>query len=670
MADFTYPGPAARRGPARRLATFTNWAGAVVSLALVAGVGVWGVKLILRDVSGVPVVLAAEGPMRVAPENPGGESADHQGLSVNDVAGNGIASDPADRLTLAPRPLELAAEDVALGLPDPDAQAALAAVPVARAGVTLGALDGDLFDLDDSGGVAPPGQTLVSLTVDGADIIEDATDTGNETAEPSAEDAEGAAINDAIAAALSDAIPREIAGVARSLRPQLRPGGLQRTVSLAPLTPPTSETLEIDPETLAAGTRLAQLGAFDSADTARGEWRRLEARFADYMDGKDRVIERATSGGRVFYRLRVHGFDGVSESRRILRRAGVRKCRLHSGGRAVSRPCGAAILGCTGPVLTPQERDFFRDSNPFGFILFARNLNSVDQIRALCDALRDCVGREAPILVDQEGGRVQRLRPPLAREWPAPLDHVARHGAQAGRAMYLRYRIIAAELRGLGIDGNCAPMLDVARPQTHAFLRNRCYGETLEQVVEIGCAVAQAHLDGGVLPVVKHMPGHGLAQLDSHLALPRITADATTLHATDFAAFRPFSQMPLGMTAHLVYDAFDPLPATISPRMMQMIRTDIGFSGLIMTDDISMEALQGTVPERGAAALAAGCDVVLHCNGRLEEMRPLVDRIGTFNDAADARAQAALQVRRAAPEVDIHDLAAQLEALPRERADD
>ncbi len=578
MADFTYSGPASRRGPTRRLATFTNWAGAAVSLALVAGVGVWGVKLILRDVSGVPVVLAAEGPMRVAPENPGGESADHQGLSVNDVAGNGIASDPADRLTLAPRPLELAAEDVALGLPDPEEQAALADVPVAPAAVTLGALDGDPFDLDDSGDVAPSGQTLVSLTVDGADITEDDTDTGNETEEPSAEDAEGAAINDAIAAALSDAIPREIAGVARSLRPQLRPGGLQRTVSLAPLMPPASETLEIDPESLTAGTRLAQLGAFDSADTARGEWRRLEARFSDYMEGKDRVIERATSGGRVFYRLRVHGFDSVSEFPPVLRRAGVRKCRLHSGGRPVSRRCGAAILGCDGLVLTPQERDFFRDSNPFGFILFARNVDSADQIRALCDALRNCVGREAPIFVDQEGGRVQRLRPPLAREWPAPLDHVARHGAHAGRAMYLRYRIIAAELRGLGIDGNCAPMLDVARPRTHAFLRNRCYGETLEQVVEIGCAVAQAHLDGGVLPVLKHMPGHGLAQLDSHLALPRITADATTLQATDFAAFRPFSQMPLGMTAHLVYDAFDPLPATVSPRMIQMIRTDLCFS--------------------------------------------------------------------------------------------
>lgn len=331
---------------------------------------------------------------------------------------------------------------------------------------------------------------------------------------------------------------------------------------------------------------------------------------------------------------------------------------------------GAAILGCAGTALSGAERRFYADVNPFGFILFNRNLDTADQIRALTGDLRDCVGWNAPVFIDQEGGRVQRLRPPLARDWPAPLDHVAQHGAHAGRAMYLRHRIISAEMLALGIDANCAPMLDVARPETHRFLRNRCYGTTLAQVIEIGRAVAQGHLDGGVLPVIKHIPGHGLAQMDSHLDLPRITADAATLQAVDFAAFKPFSDLPMGMTAHLVYKVYDDQPATVSPRMMAMIRDELGFGGLIMTDDISMQALSGTVPERGLASLAAGCDLVLHCNGDMDEMLPLMRRIGGVSDAGQARAEAALNARQTAPEVDIADLSAQLEALPQERADD
>ncbi len=307
----------------------------------------------------------------------------------------------------------------------------------------------------------------------------------------------------------------------------------------------------------------------------------------------------------------------------------------------MSAPFGAAILGCEGLTLSGAEKRFFRDVNPFGFILFNRNLDAADQIRALTADLRDSVGWHAPIFIDQEGGRVQRLRPPLAREWPAPLDHVARYGTHAGRAMYLRYRIIAAELLSLGIDGNCAPMLDVARPETHRFLRNRCYGSTVAKVVEVGRAVAQAHLDGGVLPVVKHMPGHGLAQLDSHHDLPRITADAATLEEVDFAAFKPFSDLPLGMTAHLVYDAYDTQPATVSARMMRMIREEMGFEGLIMTDDISMQALSGTIPERGVASLEAGCDLILHCNGDMSEMLPLMRFIGELPDAVQKRAEAA-----------------------------
>ncbi|APZ54476.1 glycoside hydrolase family 3 N-terminal domain-containing protein [Salipiger abyssi] len=329
---------------------------------------------------------------------------------------------------------------------------------------------------------------------------------------------------------------------------------------------------------------------------------------------------------------------------------------------------GAAILAPLGRQLSGEERRFFRDSNPFGFILFARNLDTADQIRALTADLRDSVGRDAPVFIDQEGGRVQRLRPPLATDWLPPLDDAARFGAHAPRAMFLRYAIIAAELRALGIDGNCAPMLDVARPETHAFLRNRCYGETPERVAEIGRAVAEAHLQGGVLPVIKHLPGHGLARLDSHLDLPRISAPRAELDAVDFAAFRPFHDLPLGMTAHLVFEGLNTRPATIDRAMIALIREEIGFAGFLMTDDISMQALSGSVAERGAAALAAGCDCVLHCNGEMTEMAPLMAGAGEMSEAAQARAEAALAARRPAPELDIAALSAEREALLPERA--
>ncbi|SIS87727.1 beta-N-acetylhexosaminidase [Roseivivax lentus] len=329
---------------------------------------------------------------------------------------------------------------------------------------------------------------------------------------------------------------------------------------------------------------------------------------------------------------------------------------------------GAAILAPLGLRLSAAERAFFGKENPFGFILFARNVEAQDQLLALTSELRDSVGRDAPIFIDQEGGRVQRLRAPLATDWEAPLDFAARYGNVAREAMYLRYRIIAAELRACGIDGNCAPMLDVARSETHRFLKNRCYGSDLPRVLDLGRAVAKAHLDGGVLPVMKHMPGHGLARLDSHLDLPRIAAPATTLMETDFAAFKPFSDLPLGMTAHLVFTEYDDRPATVSPRMIRLIRDEIGFGGLLMTDDISMEALSGSIAERGAASLAAGCDVVLHCNGEMAEMAPLMEAIGEMTSEAYVRAVAALTAREAPDSVDIAGLRAKLDALSPERA--
>ena len=267
---------------------------------------------------------------------------------------------------------------------------------------------------------------------------------------------------------------------------------------------------------------------------------------------------------------------------------------------------GATILDAEGLRLTSDETAFFRDVNPFGFILFARNLDTSDQIRALCGDFRDAVGRDAPITIDQEGGRVQRLRPPLARQWQPPLDHATAAGEGAARAMYLRYRLIAHELHGLGIDSNCAPMVDIAGATTHEFLKNRCYGSDAETVALLGRSVADGLLDGGVLPVLKHIPGHGRATLDSHYDLPHVATPADDLGQTDFAPFRALNDLPLGMTAHLVYDAIDPDPATLSPGMIHLIRTEIGFSGLIMTDDISMKALQGDLAALSRRAIARG----------------------------------------------------------------
>ena len=316
---------------------------------------------------------------------------------------------------------------------------------------------------------------------------------------------------------------------------------------------------------------------------------------------------------------------------------------MHSGGHKVSR-FGATILDAEGLRLTADERAFFRDANPFGFILFARNIDTPDQVRALCGELREVVGREALITIDQEGGRVQRLRGPQWREWMPPLEQVEA-AALPAEAMYWRYRIIASELHALGIDSNCAPLVDVAGADTHPFLKNRCYGTEAEAVAEIGRAVADGLLDGGVLPVVKHMPGHGRAMVDSHLDLPVVDADTEDLSDTDFAPFRALNDLPLGMTAHVVYSRLDDAPATTSAQIMDMIRRDIGFDGLIMTDDISMKALSGSLAEITRDALRAGCDVVLHCNGTLEARAQTAAAAGELSDVAQARAEIALAAR-------------------------
>lgn len=327
----------------------------------------------------------------------------------------------------------------------------------------------------------------------------------------------------------------------------------------------------------------------------------------------------------------------------------------------MSRFC-AAIFGCDGLRLTTEEKVFFRDVQPFGFILFARNIDSADQVRALSDELRSCVDHHAPILIDQEGGRVQRIRAPLVTEWMPPLEEVQKAGSNAARAMYLRYRIIAHELMALGIDANCAPMVDVARPDTHPFLRNRCYGEDPQQIIEIGRAVAEGLWDGGVFPVIKHMPGHGLAVVDSHKDLPRVSVPKAQLEG-DFTPFKALNNLPMGMTAHIVFEDMDDAPATTSPKMMQFMRDEIGFDGLIMTDDIDMQALSGSVDQRAAAAIAAGCDAVLHCNGTLADRQAVAAAIGEMSEAGQRRAEAVLSARREPVPVDIEALAEEFKAF-------
>ncbi|MGY6548817.1 MAG: beta-N-acetylhexosaminidase [Roseinatronobacter sp.] len=307
----------------------------------------------------------------------------------------------------------------------------------------------------------------------------------------------------------------------------------------------------------------------------------------------------------------------------------------------------AVIFGCAGTRLGPEERALFAQSQPWGAILFARNIDTPDQVRALTSDLRAAVGRDLPILIDQEGGRVARMRGPHWRHWLPALDQCAR-AVDPVAAMALRARLIAQELRAVGIDVNCAPLADIATPATHPILRNRCYGETLGQVTAHARATADGLLAGGVLPVLKHIPGHGRAALDSHLDLPVITAEQSDLQATDFAAFAALRDLPIGMTAHLVFRDIDPdRPATLSPSMIALIRDEIGFDGLLMTDDISMQALTGPVTERAERALAAGCDLVLHCNGKLAEMQDLAACCPQLEGPAQLRSDRALARRPA-----------------------
>ena len=291
----------------------------------------------------------------------------------------------------------------------------------------------------------------------------------------------------------------------------------------------------------------------------------------------------------------------------------------------------AAIYGCSGPELTAAERAFFAETRPWGFILFRRNVESPDQVRALVAALRDSIDApDAPVLIDQEGGRVQRLGPPHWPKYP-PGDAYLQAAGDVDTARDLvrqGARLMAHDLQALGINVDCVPVLDVPVPGAHDIIGDRAYARDPETVARLGRAAAEGLLAGGVLPVIKHMPGHGRAFADSHHDLPVVHADLATLAAWDFVPFRALSDMPMAMTAHVV--------------AIRLMRRDLGFSGLIVTDDLSMKALSGTLTERAGAALKAGCDVVLHCNGDLEEMKQVAAGTGKLKGKAAKRAAAAL----------------------------
>jgi len=308
----------------------------------------------------------------------------------------------------------------------------------------------------------------------------------------------------------------------------------------------------------------------------------------------------------------------------------------------------ALIVGVAGKVLGNEETAFLRGERPWGFILFSRNIGEADQVRDLIAALRDCVGRPgAPVFVDQEGGRVQRLRPPLAPSYPpaAALGALYGRDRQAGlRAAWLMSRLHAFDLASLGFNADCLPVLDVPVEGAHDVIGDRAYGGDPETVAVLGRAAAEGLLAGGVLPVIKHIPGHGRAGADSHLSLPRVDAALADLRRHDFAPFRALNDMPMAMTAHVVYAAIDSQhPATTSRRVIdEVIRGEIGFDGLLMSDDVSMQALSGDFAARTDAILAAGCDVVLHCNGVMDEMRAVAERAPVLSGKARERAERAV----------------------------
>ena len=329
----------------------------------------------------------------------------------------------------------------------------------------------------------------------------------------------------------------------------------------------------------------------------------------------------------------------------------------------------AFITGVSGPELTAAEREFIRSERPWGFILFKRNIETPAQVILLVRELREAIGNpDAPVLIDQEGGRVQRLGPP---HWPVYppgavfgvlYDIDPELGLTAAR---LSARLMAADLIELGVTVDCLPLADVPVAGADAVIGNRAYGTEPGKVAAIARAVTDGLEQGGILPVLKHIPGHGRATADTHFRLPEVDTSKAELERTDFAAFQPLADLPMAMTAHVVFSALDPAqPATTSATIIrQVIRGMIGFQGLLMSDDVSMNALAGSIAERTRAIIAAGCDMVLHCNGDLGEMRAVAAETPELSGRALERANRALASRRAPQAFDRVAARAELDAL-------
>lgn len=310
----------------------------------------------------------------------------------------------------------------------------------------------------------------------------------------------------------------------------------------------------------------------------------------------------------------------------------------------------AAIYGCSGISLTEDEQSFFKQHNPLGLILFSRNIETPEQTKALIEQFKSTILHDSPlILIDQEGGRVARLKPPHWPDYPSAgtFAQLAKENlAQAKQATYDNYACIAQDLTNLGINVDCAPSLDLLIPDADDIIGDRALGEKPEQVTVLAKEICRALMDHGVLPVIKHIPGHGRADVDSHLSLPVVHESLDILSTTDFVPFRELNNTTLAMTAHITYTDIDPqYCATLSPKVINIIRQDIGFSGLLMTDDLSMKALSGSFAERTTQALEAGCDIILHCNGKMEEMQEIASVTPIIPQASWNTAKKALGTR-------------------------
>ncbi len=327
----------------------------------------------------------------------------------------------------------------------------------------------------------------------------------------------------------------------------------------------------------------------------------------------------------------------------------------------------AAIYGVAGHALTGAETAFLRDTKPVGIILFARNIESKTQVKALTDSLYELLGEELLILVDQEGGRVRRLRPPIWPDFPPAGDFFTLYQndpERAKRAVFINYQLIAACCAEIGLNVDCAPMLDIRFEGYHDIVGDRAFGDNTDAVIVLGRAAMEGLLQGGVLPVIKHIPGHGRAMVDSHEDLPVADASLEILRETDFVPFHQLRDAPFGMTAHIRYTAIDADHcATLSKPCIDLIRDEIDFNGCLMTDDLSMKALSGSFEDRVTQSLEAGCDLMLHCNGEMQEMEAVARATPVLGGQSLHRLRAAWQQLGPSPALTLAALTEERDSL-------